>query len=79
MHISLVEVVVKTFELLSFADRAERASGQSLRLSSCEDCTAVDSRKYTYFAPNRTNFGKFSSVGTYAVVQDLCTDFLFLR
>ena len=79
MHVSLVVIVVKTFELLSFAYRAESASGESLSLSSCEHCATVNAREHTHFAPDRTNFGELSAVGTHAAFENLCTHFFFLE
>ena len=48
-----------------------------MRLSSREDCAAVNSGKNADFGPDGTNFGKFSSVGTETVVNDLRADFFF--
>ena len=79
MHISLVIVVVKTFELLHFGNRAERASRQSLGLSAGEYRAAVNSRQNAVFAPDRTNFGERTTVGTNTFVKDFRADFDFLQ
>ena len=79
MHISLVVVVVKTFELLRFAYRAESAGCESLSLSAGEHRTAVNAREHTHFAPYRADLGESSAVGTHAVVKDFGADFLFFE
>ncbi len=79
VHISLVVVVVKTFEFLRFAYSAESASRECLGLTSREHCAAVNARKHTDFAPNGADFGECSSVGTYAVFENLCAHFFFFE
>ena len=79
MHISLIVVVVKTLESLSLRDSAESTGSHSLRLTSREDCAAVNAGKHTYLAPNRTDFGEASSVGTNAVVEYLRAHLLLLE
>ena len=79
VDVSLADFVVETVELLHLGDAAQRAAGQDLGLSSGEHAAAVNSRQDARFAPNGSDLGQLSAVGTDAVVEDLGADLLFLH
>lgn len=64
VHISLeVVVVVKTFQLLHFGYRAQSRRSDNLRHTSGENAAAVHSGKNSVFAPDMTDFVRFSPSG----------------
>ena len=79
MHISLIIVVVQSFEFLHFGNRAKRTGRQSLGLSAGEHRAAVNSRQNAVFAPDGTDFGKRTTVGTNTLVKNFRADFDFFE
>ena len=71
MHIAFFFFLVETFHSLRFVEHAERAGGESLRLTSRKHSRAVHAGKNAVFAPDGTYFFEFSAVGTNAVFKDL--------
>ena len=77
MHIALGSLVVQALQLLLFADHAERAGRENLRLPSREDARSVHARQNAVFAPDLADIREASSVRADSLVENLRAD-LFL-
>ena len=77
VNISLIFFVVKSFEFLNFGNSAEGTSRHNLRHTAGKYAASVNSRKYAVFAPDRSDVGKRSAVGSYAEIGNFSPDFFF--
>ena len=77
VNISLIFLVVKSFEFLNFGNSTERTSRHNLSHTAGKYAASVNSRKYAVFTPDRSDIGKRSAVGSYAEIRNLRSDLFF--